>query len=61
MTIKELEKVKQNIEELYKKYDQILKFGDYETFVNNFSVFERPVEISLSLVQKTNKDFKGEN
>ena len=61
MTIKELEKVKQNIEELYKKYDQILKFGDYETFANNFSVFERPAEISLSLVQKTNKDFKGEN
>lgn len=59
MTIKELEKVKQNIEDLRKKYNQILETGDQETFVNNLLFFEKPLEISLSLIRKTNGDFKG--
>lgn len=59
MTIKELEKVKQNIEELSKKYNQILEIEDQKAFVNDLLFFEKPLEISLSLIRKTNGDFKG--
>lgn len=57
--IKDFIEARDYIQQLYKKYDTIRISNDFKSFKKISNVFEKPSEISMSLVRKTHSDFKG--